>query len=277
MRTNADDASNYLVIMTEYAYKMRMVVACNEVTEREREARVRAAHDPWFKLCPPSSRLFTEPCCESHASGFAWICVCHIFINDVESTAQIWRVSLTCSDSDIFQWFGTFRNHVRDLPCKSHGCSNATVVAQRRQCWCQASSARVHNQLIYKWIHSPLNQGGVTELLQLGALCGWCAHDIGGETLLNPSNYQPKVNYFRHEITRPFLRQSSRWCFSMFFPWELQFVVRQSRSWEMYWWKALEHLRGCRAFVSYFRFPPENQERKEIIDWLYAHNCHITT
>jgi hypothetical protein len=37
MRTNADDASNYLVIMTEYAYKMRMVVACNEVTERERE------------------------------------------------------------------------------------------------------------------------------------------------------------------------------------------------------------------------------------------------
>ena len=133
---------------------MRMVVACNEVTERER-GRVRAAHDPWSKLCPPS-RLFTEPCCESHASGFAWICVCHIFINDVQSTAQIW------------QWVGTFRNHVRDLPCKSHGYSNATVVAQRRQCWCQASSARVHDQLIYKWIHSPLNQGGVTELVQFG-------------------------------------------------------------------------------------------------------------
>ena len=140
--------------------------------ERERPEYVQLMiHDP-NSVHPAAG--YSQNHAVSLASGFAWICVCHIFINDVESTAQIWRVSLTCSDSDIFQWFGTFRNHVRDLPCKSHGCSNATVVAQRRQCWCQASSARVHDQLIYKWIHSPLNQG------ELRSYCSWvrCVVDV---------------------------------------------------------------------------------------------------
>ena len=144
---------------------MRMVVACNEVTERERQSTCSS----WSMI----QTLSTQQIIHRTMLWVSrlWICLdlCLPYLHQWCSVnSPDLAVSLTCSDSDIFQWFGTFRNHVRDLPCKSHGYSNATVVAQRRQCWCQASSARVHDQLIYKWIHSPLNQGGVTELVQFG-------------------------------------------------------------------------------------------------------------
>ena len=118
------------------------------------------------------------------------------------------------SSSMMFSQQPRFRNHVRDLPCKSHGYSNATVVAQRRQCWCQASSARVHDQLIYKWIHSPLNQGGVTELVQFGFAVWLMCSRYRWWNIVKPGvTINPKLiisYYFRHEITRPFFMQSSR-------------------------------------------------------------------
>ena len=100
--------------MTEYAYKMRMVVACNEVTERERERGRGRGRVSMIQTLSTQQVIHRTMLWVSRL----WICVCHIFINDVESTSQIWRVSLTCSDSDIFQWFETFRNYVKDLPCE---------------------------------------------------------------------------------------------------------------------------------------------------------------